>query len=155
MSNYNFKMGALLMANNKKRYYYLILVAFISIAITSLFSPLFNYDGWSDPGCFYTVGSGMMHGLVPYRNFFEQKGPLLYLIFGIASLIKPKWDIFLGGYFLGVIVLSASMIILYKIIKLVTKNDKVSFAVTLLLPVIQCSGIVGVSGGYLKISQFH
>ena len=36
-----------------------------------------------------TVGKGMMHGLVPYRDLLEQKGPVLYFAYGLAALVSP------------------------------------------------------------------
>ena len=36
-----------------------------------------------------TVGKGMMHGLVPYRDLLEQKGPVLYFVYGLAALVSP------------------------------------------------------------------
>ncbi|MFQ9073882.1 MAG: hypothetical protein ACLR43_15090 [Faecalibacillus faecis] len=43
----------------------------------------------------------MFNGKVPYKDLFEQKGPLLYLIYGIGYLISH--DTFLGVYLLEVI----------------------------------------------------
>ena len=51
-----------------------------------------------DQNCFMTVGKGMMNGLVPYRDLFEQKGPLLYFLHGVAWLISN--DTWIGVYIL-------------------------------------------------------
>lgn len=45
---------------------------------------------WKDANAFFTVGKEMIRGLVPYKVLFEQKGPLLYLIYGIGSIISFK-----------------------------------------------------------------
>ena len=42
-----------------------------------------------DPNCFMTVGKGMMHGVVPYRDLLKQKGPVLYFVYGLAALVSP------------------------------------------------------------------
>jgi hypothetical protein len=65
-----------------------------------------------DANAFFTMGKGMMHGLVPYRDLFEQKGPLLYLIYGLASLISYKT--FLGGFIFEVIAFTFFLFYSYK-----------------------------------------
>jgi hypothetical protein len=43
----------------------------------------------------------MMNGMVPYRDLFEQKGPLLYFLYGLTWFVSN--DTFLGSYFLEII----------------------------------------------------
>ena len=61
--------------------------ATLMLMITSTCSPFYAFNDWVDANSFLTMGKGMIHGLVPYRDLFEQKGPLLYLIHGLAYLI--------------------------------------------------------------------
>lgn len=72
--------------------------AFLMMAICSRTSFLYPFMDGVDQNCFMTVGKGMMNGLVPYRDLFEQKGPLLYFLHGIAWLISH--DTWIGVYFL-------------------------------------------------------
>ena len=51
-----------------------------------------------DGNAFFTMGKGMFNGKVPYKDLFEQKGPLLYLIYGIGYLISH--DTLLGVLFI-------------------------------------------------------
>ena len=55
-------------------------------------------NDWVDVNCFFTVGRGMLHGLVPYRDLYEQKGPLVYFVYALASLVSESS--FLGVYLL-------------------------------------------------------
>ena len=55
------------------------LAAFVMILLCSKSSPLYPMNDWVDVNCFFTVGRGMLHGLVPYRDLYEQKGDLLSL----------------------------------------------------------------------------
>ena len=64
----------------------LISVIFLGIATRS--SPLYPLNDWVDSNCFFTVGKAMMNGRVVYRDIYEQKGILLYLIHGIGYLIS-------------------------------------------------------------------
>ncbi len=45
--------------------------------------------------CFYTMGKSLLHGKVPYRDLYEQKGPVLYFVYALIALVSP-------GSFLGV-----------------------------------------------------
>lgn len=88
--------------DNKKIIIAILLVASIfTLLICSKNSPLYPYNDWVDGNAFFTMGKGMFNGKVPYKDLFEQKGPLLYLIYGIGYLISH--DTFLGVYLLEVI----------------------------------------------------
>ncbi len=79
---------------------YLLLTAVITITICSKSSPIYPLNDWVDSNCFLTVGKSMLHGLVPYRDLLEQKGPLLYMLHALAALVSDTS--FLGVYFLEV-----------------------------------------------------
>lgn len=49
-----------------------------------------------DVGIFRTIGKCWADGGVPYVDIFDQKGPILYMIYAFAALIGPsKWPIFI------------------------------------------------------------
>lgn len=58
------------------------------LAFCSRSSPLYPFNYWVDSNCFFTVGKSMMKGLVTYRDIYEQKGPLLYFLHGLAYLFQ-------------------------------------------------------------------
>lgn len=68
--------------------------------ICSKNSFLYRINDWVDANAFFTVGKGMVRGIVPYRDIFEQKGPLLYFIYGLGSLISYRS--FIGVFILEV-----------------------------------------------------
>lgn len=82
--------------------------AFGVITVCSKSSFLYPFNDWVDANCFFTVGKAMMNGVVVYRDLFEQKGPLLYFLHGIAWLISR--DSFFGVYLLE---LAAAFFFLY------------------------------------------
>lgn len=51
-----------------------LLAAGAALAVCSKSSFLYPLNDWVDVNCFFTVGRGMLHGLVPYRDLYEQKG---------------------------------------------------------------------------------
>lgn len=67
-----------------------IFLALVSVVFLLLFSPatspLSQYYG-TDSAFFMLVGQGMTKGLLPYRDFFDMKGPVLFLIEYIGQLI--------------------------------------------------------------------
>ena len=87
----------------------LFLCAAGTVTFCSRSSPLYPLNNWGDVNCFFTVGKSMFHGLVPYRDLFEQKGPLLYFLYGLTWFISN--DSFFGGYLLEII--SAFFFLLY------------------------------------------
>ena len=91
-----------------KKYVYPAILAFIAITICSKSSFLYPFNDWVDANCFFTVGKGMMNGLVPYRDLYEQKGPLLYFIYGISWLIANK--AFIGAYLFELIAAFAYLV---------------------------------------------
>ncbi len=77
---------------------------------------LYPLNDWNDSNCFFTVGKGMMQGRVPYQDLFEQKGPLLYFIHGIASWIS--FDSFLGVFFFEILSFGMFLWFSYRTIRL-------------------------------------
>lgn len=125
-------------------FFFSFLFAFITLSIVSKNSYFYVFNDWVDANCFFTVGKSMIKGIVPYKQLFEQKGPLLYLMFGIGSLITPKS--FHGVFLLEVLSLS---IFNYYIIKILKEflNNKHYYLTTFILNAIIVSRIYFVQGG--------
>lgn len=101
---------------NKFMVIYSLCIAAIFLFICTKSSPLYPINDWVDSNAFFTMGKGMMNGKVLYRDLFEQKGPLLYFIHGLAYLISN--DIFLGVYIFEVIFFTIFLFFCSKIINL-------------------------------------
>lgn len=67
-------------------------------ALCSKSSPLYAFNDWMDANIFFTMGRSMLGGRVLYRDVFDHKGPVLYLLYGLAGLVG-------GTDFRGVLVL--------------------------------------------------
>ncbi|MBR6007868.1 MAG: hypothetical protein IK056_02150, partial [Clostridia bacterium] len=79
---------------------FILALGLLSLAGLSLFSvttsPLYPYSTGYDSLFFMTVGKGMTKGLLPYRDFFDMKGPYMFLIQYLGQLIwYGKTGIFL------------------------------------------------------------
>ena len=62
------------------------------LGVCSKSSPLYPMNDWVDVNCFFTVGRGITHGMVPYLDLYEQKGPLIYFLYALAALISESWS---------------------------------------------------------------
>ncbi len=75
------------------------------LAVCSKNSFLYPLNDWVDVNCFFTVGRGIVHGLVPYQDLYDQKGPLLYYVYALAALISENG--FLGVFLIEVLLYAA------------------------------------------------
>lgn len=78
---------------SKKELLWASLLSILAAAGVLLFctksSPLYPTNDWVDTNCFFTVGKSMFEGRVPYLDIYEQKGPLLYFLYGLCYLVSP------------------------------------------------------------------
>ena len=86
---------------SKISYLILFLTALGTMLLCTKSSPLYAFNDWFDANAFFTVGKGMFQGMVPYRDLFDHKGPILYVIHGIAWLISN--NDFLGVWIFEII----------------------------------------------------
>ena len=105
------------------------LTAAVFLFLCTKSSPLYPLNEWVDANIYFTIGKGMMHGYVPYLNLYDQKGPIAFLLFGIASLISGTS--FFGVYVIETIAFSFFLFAAYRIAALYTEK----FAL-IVLPVI-------------------
>lgn len=92
---------------------FLFLYAFFIMLFFTQSSPFFALNNWDDANAFFTVGKGMAHGLLPYKDLFEQKGPLLYAIYELAYFVSHSS--FFGVYLLESLVMFLSLLLAFKI----------------------------------------
>ena len=76
----------------------LLCTAIVTVSLVSLCSPIYPFNDWVDANCFFTVGKSMLYGIVPYRDLYEQKGPLLYALYALAYPVSHTS--FLGAWLL-------------------------------------------------------
>ena len=111
---------------------FLIVSALVTITVVSTCSPLYPFNPWDDANCFFTVGRGIIRGLVPYRDLYEQKGPVLYFIYALVALISDKS--FTGAWLIECAAASVFAVYSWKTAKLFTApSDFTIFLVPVLL----------------------
>lgn len=103
-------------------YVFILIIAFLVITIASKNSFLYRINDWWDANAFMSVGKSWIEGFIPYQDLFEQKGPVLYLIYALASLVSK--NTFIGVYLLEILSLMITLIFVRKIIKLFIDDQK-------------------------------
>lgn len=89
------------MKKNRMLLCWSLLLSALFIGLASKSSPLYPLNDWVDVNCFFTMGRSLLDGMVPYRDLYEQKGPVLYFIFAMISLFSR--ESYLGVYLLEVV----------------------------------------------------
>lgn len=96
------------------------LVVFIHLSLLTFFLSLLSnqsffsrLEPFVDSSVFMTIGRGMANGMVPYRDFFDHKGPLIYFINFIGCLIND----FHGIWLLEVLAIFVSVVFSYLTVK--------------------------------------
>ncbi len=84
-------------------------------------SPLYPMNDWVDVNCFFTMGRSMLDGKVPYRDLYEQKGPILYFFYAFLSLFGRHT--FFGVYLAEVVTYGAFLYLSGKIARLYLGNS--------------------------------
>ena len=122
---------------NLSRDYYVYLLLFALAAIFALFfcrntSPLTG-DLKGDNSIFLAMGKMVVDGMLPYVDFFDHKGHVMYYIQALGHFIIP----YRGGIFLVELVnLFLVLIVLYKTFILVTDKKRTIALVLLFLVVL-------------------
>ncbi|WP_455500784.1 hypothetical protein [Gemmiger sp.] len=99
--------------NQARRALWALGIAAAVLVLCSKSSPLFVLNDWMDANIFFTMGKSMFGGKVLYRDVFDHKGPVLYFLYGLASLLDRTG-------FTGVLVLETAAFALFLALSLRT-----------------------------------
>lgn len=119
------------MKKNRILLLWAMFLSLIFIGLASKSSPLYPMNDWVDVNCFFTVGRGILDGLVPYRDLYEQKGPVLYFVYALISLFSK--ESFWGVFLLEVVTFGLFLYFSGKLGQLYTGKSKVIYLVIAVL----------------------
>ena len=122
-----------------------VLSAFVIITICSKSSFLYVFNVWDDANSYFTVGKCIFRGFVPYRDLFDQKGIMLYFIYGLASLISRTT--FMGVYIMEIIAACFTLKAILKIYQLFLEPSSFPYILTPLTGAVIYSSINFYWGG--------
>ena len=117
--------------SNLRLFLYSLAVSAVFLLLLSKNSPLYPFNDWVDVHCFFTVGKSILDGLVPYRDLYEQKGPVLYFLFAAAAAVSR--DSFLGVWLLETLFFSLFLYFSGKCALVHLGNGRAVYAILLLL----------------------
>lgn len=124
--------------------FFMALICVIFILKNTTDSPLLETAQWADSAVFMTIARGILEGKIPYRDMFDHKGPLIYLINVIALLITNKYVS--GLWIVELIFLFISTILIYKTTNSILENEKYNifglFVATLYVFTIQSTNML-------------
>ena len=63
-----------------------LFVSSIFFLLLGFNSPIFTFNSENDYQWFMTMGNVLVHGKIPYRDLFEQKGPIVYFVTAFCCL---------------------------------------------------------------------
>lgn len=112
-------------------YLYCLAVSTVFLLLLSKSSPFYPFNDWVDVHCFYTVGKSILDGLIPYRDIYEQKGPILYFLFAAAAAISR--DSFLGVWLLETLFFSFYLFFSGKCAQVHLGGNRWVYAIVLIL----------------------
>ncbi len=123
------------MKHKKSAFFMIALSAIASMVFLLICSlsttPLLQYAPGQDSAFFRLVGVGMTKGLLPYRDFFDMKGPYLFWIQYLGQLISPGR---LGIFLLQWLAMSVSVFFFLRCLGLADERCPLWGCLLVLLP---------------------
>ena len=114
-----------------KAFLILSLFVFSIMFLVSQDSYLYDLYGRCDSAWFFMAGKAWMNGMIPYVDFSDSKGPLLWLIYGIGYLISNTT--YIGVFWVSVILYTFTFFFYYKIANIFFNNNKISLSASFLM----------------------
>lgn len=109
----------------------LMILAVGYLAVCSLSTtPLLRYNVGQDAAFFRLVGEGMTKGLLPYRDYFDMKGPYLFLMEYLGQLLLPGR---LGAFGVQCVCLFITLLFCFKCFDLISPEKGCPLWASLLL----------------------
>lgn len=113
------------------------IILFIYVFILQLFvnidSFFYSITGHYDSSVFFMCGKALFNGLIPYTDFADSKGLLLWIIYGIGYKISNHS--YIGVFFISCLNYWVTLIIAYKSARLIlNKSRSLIAAMTMAIP---------------------
>lgn len=119
MESTHVRRGALVEGHAESRLVGLLVPLGLAVLLAVLwfarFNPITDFAPGADDGLYLYIGQQLLKGAAPYRDVFDNKGPLLYLVnaLGLALGAGSFW----GVYVLEYCLLAASSVLTYVVLK--------------------------------------
>lgn len=131
--------------------FFLIVSSVLIMTLVTTSSPIYPFNVWDDTNVYFTLGRGILKGFVPYKDLYEQKGPLFLFLYAISALISNRT--FTGLWIIECIFASIFAVFSWKSVKLfITDIPKLAIGmVPVLLSAVYTIGMFNFGGGAEEI----
>lgn len=106
-------------------------ISFLLMLLLTRSSFLYPYNNWDDSNSYFSMGKSMFHGILIYRDIFDQKGPYLYFLYGLCSLVSGTT--FRGVFLMEILLGAADLLLIGRILKLFCRPRTAAFLSPILL----------------------
>lgn len=113
-----------------------LLCACLALLVATSSSPLYATNFWTDTNIYFTIGRGMTRGLMPYRDLFDHKGPLLFILYALGAAISDTS--FIGVFALEALSLAAAVYAGWRTVRLFGEGRLTLLAMPLLAAATCC-----------------
>ena len=119
-----------------------LIVSFLFLMICSNNSFLYAFNDNQDINWYITMGNGLLEGKIPYKDLFEQKGPIVYFVFSLFCLFSNPYRV---AFIAEVICSTLFLFFSYKLIRKFTneKNALLGIVITSFLTLTSHFFVVG------------
>lgn len=114
-----------------------VLCSLLVLTIASTSSPMYATNFWTDSNLYFTIGRGMLKGLMPYRDLFDHKGPLIFMLYALGAGISDTS--FLGVFLLEALSLALMLFLAQQTVALYGRGPLTLLSIPLTAIVTVCS----------------
>ncbi|MCR5836461.1 MAG: glycosyltransferase family 39 protein [Lachnospiraceae bacterium] len=124
-----------------------LLISTCVLGVFSMFSPLYEFNQWSDMNIYRTIGKAIVYGdKVLYKDIFDQKGLIIFLLYGSLDIfMKPRA---IGIFLIEILFNSIFLYYGYKSVRLF--SDRINLIEVFIADVIICGSKIFVNGGAVE-----
>lgn len=109
----------------------------LALLVATSSSPLYATNFWVDTNLYFTIGRGMKEGLMVYRDLFDHKGPLMFMLYALCAFVSDTS--FIGVFLMEVVSFAAALYLAYKTVSLYGEGDLTLLAILLTALCAACS----------------
>jgi len=110
-----------------------LLCSVLALSVATTSSPLYAVNFWTDTNLYFTIGRGMTQGMMPYRDLFDHKGPLTFILYALGALASDTS--FIGVFVLEVLSLAVMLYLGYRTAALYGGRSLLVIPITAILTV--------------------
>ena len=122
-------------------------VSFVFMFFFALNSPIHTFNTHCDYQWYMTMGNGIVAGKVPYRDLFEQKGPVVYAVFALACLFQNAQFVI---WYIEVLCISLFLFFCYQIARKFLSPWLSLTVLPLVMRVLSVNRVRGVNGACVE-----